>query len=93
LKKISNPKAEKDGEHHRNMLDDMLDETKEMTPKMGFNIVEFDDFAPPGEMLTLVAHTETREEAEKVKKQYQKKAELLSASGSAAPDYFIYGHD
>ncbi len=45
----------------------VLEERKRMTPKKGFNIVTFDDFGRPGEMLELVAHADTMEEAERIK--------------------------
>ncbi len=45
----------------------VLEERKRMTPKEGFNIVVFDDFGRPGEMLELVAHADTMEEAERIK--------------------------
>ena len=48
-----------------------IKERKEMTPDHGFNVCTFDDFAPPGEMLTLVAHVQTLFEAEKIKKEYE----------------------
>ena len=47
-------------------LDKMSKERESLTPKTGFNIVIFDSYSPPGEMLTLVDHVETREEAEKI---------------------------
>ena len=45
----------------------VLEERKRMTPKEGFNIVAFDDFGRPGEMLELIAHADTMEEAERIK--------------------------
>jgi len=45
----------------------VMEEQKRMTPKKGFNVCTFDDFARPGEMLELIAHTDTKEEAEKIK--------------------------
>tara|TARA_Y100001936_G_C16013529_1_gene635065 strand:+ start:99 stop:335 length:237 start_codon:yes stop_codon:yes gene_type:complete len=54
-------------------IKDSMDEREEMTPDEGFNICLFDDFASPGEMLTLVAHTESLDEAEKIKKEYEEK--------------------
>ena len=50
-------------------LEKCLKERKELTPKKGFNVVTFDDFSPPGEMLTLVGHVETYEEAKKIAKE------------------------
>ena len=55
-------------------IKDGMDEREEMTPDKGFNVCLFDDFASPGEMLTLVAHTESLDEAEKIKKEYEEKA-------------------
>jgi hypothetical protein len=51
-------------------IDIILKEKKEMTPKTGYNVVEFDDFAPPGEKLTCINHFETRVEAEKFVKEH-----------------------
>ena len=45
----------------------VLEERERLTPEKGFNIVTFDDFGRPGEMLELVAHADTKEEAEKIK--------------------------
>jgi hypothetical protein len=50
-----------------------LDERKEMTPKSGYTVVEFDDFAPPGENLTCINHFETRDDAEKFAKEKDSK--------------------
>ena len=58
-----------------NYFEKALKEKEEMTPETGFNIVLFDDFAPVGEMLTLVGHTETRKEAERKKEEYEINAE------------------
>ena len=58
-----------------NYFEKALKGKEEMTPETGFNIVLFDDFAPMGEMLTLVGHAETRKEAERIKEEYQIKAE------------------
>ncbi len=49
------------------------DEKAEFTPKTGYNVVEFDDFSPPGEMLTKIGHFDTREEAEKFAKENDSK--------------------
>jgi len=48
-------------------IDVVAKERESMTPKEGFNVCTFDDFGRPGEMLTLIAHTDTKEEAEKIK--------------------------
>ena len=45
----------------------VLDEVKKYTPKKGFNVVTFDEFGRPGEMLELITHADTKEEAEKIK--------------------------
>lgn len=64
-----------------NYFEKALKEKEEMTPETGFNIVLFDDFAPIGEMLTLVGHAETRKEAERIKEEYEIKAEDGIVSG------------
>ncbi len=45
----------------------VLEERERMTPKEGFNVCVFDDFGRPGEMLELIAHTDTKEDAERIK--------------------------
>jgi len=50
-------------------IEKCLKERKELTPKKGFNVVIFDDFSPPGEMLTLVDHAKTYEDAKKIAKE------------------------
>lgn len=52
-----------------------LKEVEEMTPKKGFNVCTFDDFAPAGEKLTLIERTETFEEALKISKDLEKEGE------------------
>lgn len=51
----------------KNYIEVVMEEKERMTPKEGFNIVIFDDFGRPGEMLELVAHADTLEEAERIK--------------------------
>ena len=57
------------------------DERKEMTPKTGYNVVQFDDFSPPGEMLTLIQHFEKKEDAEKFAKD----------NNSQEMPFYVYG--
>lgn len=45
----------------------VLEERARMTPKKGFNVCVFDDYGRPGEMLELIAHTDTKEDAERLK--------------------------
>jgi hypothetical protein len=58
-----------------------IDERKEMTPKSGYDVVEFDDFAPTGEKLTCIEHFETREEAEK----------FVQENNSKESPLYVYG--
>lgn len=58
------------------------EQRKKFTPKKGFNVVAVDDYEMPGEGLYLVAHFDTREEAEKAAKEHTKKR------GETA---FVYG--
>ena len=37
---------------------------RQFTPEAGYNVVGLDDFEPAGEELYLIAHVDTREEAE-----------------------------
>jgi len=52
-------------------LDICLKEREVMTPKTGFNVCEFDDFAPFGEKLTLYGHYDTYQEALKRKRELE----------------------
>ena len=47
-------------------VDIVVAERKKHTPKTGFNVCTFDDFGRPGEMLTLIAHTDTMDEAKEI---------------------------
>lgn len=49
-------------------MEKMMDERESMTPDTGYNLVGFDDFEDPGEMLYLIGHFDTAEEAEAEKK-------------------------
>lgn len=46
-------------------IDKGLKEREKFTPKSGFNVVQFDDFEDIGEKLTLLAHFDSLEDAEK----------------------------
>ena len=54
-------------------VDKIINETVELTPKTGYNVVQFDSFSKVGEMLTLIDHVDTREEAEKIAKEIDSK--------------------
>jgi hypothetical protein len=45
----------------------VLKERAKYIPKTGFNVVTFDDYGRPGEMLELIAHVDTMAEAEQIK--------------------------
>jgi hypothetical protein len=65
-------------------------EIKQLTPKSGFNVVLMDSFAPEGEKLTFVKHTEVQEEALQVQLHYQ---ELAKNGGVYADSVYIYDKD
>ena len=65
-------------------------EIKELTPESGFNIVLMDTFAPEGEKLTLVKHTESKQEALQVQLYYQ---ELAKNGEVYADSVYIYDKD
>ena len=48
-----------------------LDEVDEMTPSTGYNICEFDRFAPTGEKLTLLAHVDKYSDASLLELHYR----------------------
>lgn len=51
-------------------LKTMLDAKDAVIPTAGFNLVELDEYASPGEGLTLLSHHETRPEAETARTAY-----------------------
>ena len=65
------------------MINKMREDMKRHTPKTGFNVVAVDDFEPAGEQIYLVAHRDTREEAEQALKDFQAKNKTDKA--------YIYG--
>jgi len=65
-------------------------EIKELTPESGFNIVLMDTFAPEGEKLTLVKHTESKQEALQVQQEYK---ELAKSGEVYADSVHIYDQD
>ena len=65
-------------------------EIKQLTPKSGFNVVLMDSFAPEGEKLTLVKHTEIQEDALLLQQEYK---ELAKNGGLYADFVYIYDQD
>lgn len=53
-------------------LKKMLAAKDKATPETGFNLVEMDDMARPGEALTVLAHYATRAAAERAMADYKK---------------------
>jgi hypothetical protein len=65
-------------------------EMKQLTPDFGFNVILLDSFAPEGEKLTLVKHTETKENALQVQLHYKE----LAKNGEVYADFvYIYDKD
>ena len=65
------------------MIQQIRNEIKELTPESGYNVILLDSFAPEGEKLTMVKHTETKQEALQVQLHYQdlaKKGEVYADS-------------
>jgi hypothetical protein len=69
------------------MIQQIRNEIKQLTPESGFNVILMDSFAPEGEKLTLVKHTEIKEEALQVQLHYQ---ELAKKGKVYAEQVFIY---
>ena len=65
-------------------------EIKQLTPDFGFNVVLLDSFAPEGEKLTMVKHTESKQKALQVQLYYQ---ELAKNGGVYADFVYIYDKD
>ena len=65
-------------------------EIAELTPESGFNVILMDSFAPEGEKLTMIKHTETKEEALQVQSYYQ---ELAKNGEIYADSVYIYDKD
>ena len=65
-------------------------EIKQLTPESGFNVILMDSFAPEGEKLTMVKHTETKQEALQVQLYYQ---ELAKNGDVYADSVYIYDKD
>ena len=72
------------------MIQQIRNEIKQLTPASGFNVVLMDSFAPQGEKLTMVKHTETKQEALQVQLYYQ---ELTKNGGVCADSVYIYDKD
>ena len=72
------------------MIQQIRNEIKQLTPASGFNVVLMDSFAPQGEKLTMVKHTETKQEALQVQLYYQ---ELAKNGNVYAEQVFIYDNN
>ena len=70
------------------MIQQIRNEIKQLTPASGFNVVLMDSFAPEGEKLTFVEHTESKQEALQVQLYYQE----LAKNGDVHAD-FVYVYD
>ena len=58
------------------IFDLMVAEVEEMTPDEGFNVCLFDDFAPHGEMLTLVGNYPDEETAQQIVSKCEEQGEI-----------------
>ena len=65
-------------------------EIEQLTPESGFNVILMDSFAPEGEKLTFVEHTESKQEALQVQLYYQ---ELTKKGEVYADSVYIYDKD
>ena len=72
------------------MIQQIRNEIKQLTPKSGFNVILMDSFAPEGEKLTMVKHTETKQEALQVQLYYQ---ELAKNGDVYADSVYVYDKD
>ena len=72
------------------MIQQIRNEIKQLTPESGFNVILMDSFASEGEKLTMVKHTETKEEALQVQSYYQ---ELAKNGKVYAEQVFIYDNN
>ena len=70
------------------MIQQIRNEIKQLTPESGFNVILMDSFAPEGEKLTFVEHTESKQEALQVQLYYQE----LAKNGDVYAD-FVYVYD
>ncbi len=71
-------------------IDSIRNEINQLTPQDGFNVVLLDSFAPEGEKLTMVKHTESKQEALQVQSYYQ---ELAKSGKVYAEQVFIYDNN
>ena len=65
-------------------------EIEQLTPESGFNVILMDSFAPEGEKLTFVKHTESKQEALLLQQHYQ---ELTKKGEVYADSVYIYDKD
>ncbi len=71
-------------------VDTIRNEIEQLTPESGFNVILMDSFAPEGEKLTLVKHTEIQEDALLLQQEYK---ELAKNGGLYADFVYIYDKD
>jgi hypothetical protein len=71
-------------------IQQIRNEIEQLTPESGFNVILMDSFAPEGEKLTFVKHTETKKEALQVQLYYQ---ELVKNGDVYADSVYIYDKD
>ena len=76
IKNMISAVTESEESNEASIFDLMIDEREEMTPDEGFNVCLFDDFAPYGEMLTLVGNYEDEESANQIAKECEKQGKV-----------------
>ncbi len=76
IKNMISSVTESEESNEPSIFDLMIDEREEMTPDEGFNVCLFDDFAPYGEMLTLVGNYEDEESANQIAKECEKQGKV-----------------
>jgi hypothetical protein len=72
------------------MIQQIRNEIKQLTPESGFNVILMDSFAPEGEKLTMIKHTESKQEALQVQLYYQ---ELAKNGDVYADSVYVYDKD
>jgi len=77
IKNMISAVTESEESNEPSIFDLMLDEREEMTPDEGFNVCLFDDFAPYGEMLTLVGNYEDEESANQIAKECENQGKVV----------------
>jgi len=69
------------------MIQQIRNEIKQLTPESGYNVILLDSFAPQGEKLTRVKHTESKQEALLFQQKYK---EFVKNGKVHADSVFIY---